>query len=99
VLFGVTDSSPTRMDGSVTLFNGWSLTLEGWRFADTDSVHGTSFTLSTRVAPRMFGTPESWRNGIVINAEAVTDNTVLTSRRPRQFQLYGLRSPLRYRHL
>jgi hypothetical protein len=78
VLFGVTDTSSTRWDGSVTVTPASRCTLEGWRFSGTDSIHGYSFVVSTRTSPRLNGTPGIVANGIIISAAAVSDNSVFS---------------------
>jgi hypothetical protein len=54
ILLGVTDSGPTRWDGTVSVHNGGSITLQPWRFEGVDSFNGQVFHLTTHPA-RLFG--------------------------------------------
>src|SRR5579872_4930371 len=52
VALGVGSPNPTVWDGSITPTNGATiLGLQGWRFSGTDSISGSSWKLSTRLAP------------------------------------------------
>ncbi len=52
VILGVGDTAPTTWDGSITATGATILSLQGWRFSDTDAITGTTgWTMSTREAP------------------------------------------------
>ena len=72
VLCGVTDSKPTRWDGSLKAKGAGPVTVEGWRFEGDDSANGNRFHFSTR-ASRRFGESEGRAivaNGLIISAAA-----------------------------
>jgi hypothetical protein len=83
VLLGVTDATPARWEGTITVREGGHYTIEGWRLDDTDLIDGDNFYLLTRPA-RIFDVPPLSggtgrgavaANGFVLNLDAATEST------------------------
>ena len=69
VLFGLTDTEPTRWDGTVSIDSGSVKAIQGWRFGADDS---TDYASSWKAATRAQGNgPDSiLENGVLITADA-----------------------------
>jgi hypothetical protein len=77
VLLGVTDSTSTRWDGTITPKQAGKITTEGWRFEGVDNIDGTLFHLNTHPA-RVFNNPVGGSfvaNGFIINADSVSETS------------------------
>ena len=77
VLFGVTDSAPTRWDGSVMAMQAGQTKLEPWRFEGIDNIAGDQFHLTTHPG-RAFNSSNITlpvANGFIITATAVGDGS------------------------
>ena len=75
VILGVGDAAPTVWDGSITATGATILSLQGWRFTDTDAIAGTSsWTMSTRFAPPppQQDSGPMQENGIVVTIAATS---------------------------
>jgi hypothetical protein len=72
VLFGLTDTEPTRWDGAVTVDSGTVTAIQGWRFGPEDS---TDYSTSWKATTRAQGTgPENiLENGVLITAQAAPE--------------------------
>ncbi len=75
VMLGVGDTAATAWDGSITATGATILSLQGWRFSDTDSITGTtSWKMATRTAPP--GPSETTgpiqENGLIVTVAAAT---------------------------
>jgi hypothetical protein len=77
VLLGVTDSQSVRWDGTFTATGtaagAQTSSLEGWHNEAGDRILGSLFHLSTH--PLGTGSTTIVANGLIINADGVTDNT------------------------
>jgi hypothetical protein len=77
VLFGVTDSTSTRWDGTITAKQAGNFTIEGWRLEGVDNLDGNLFHFSTHPA-RLFNNPTGGSvvaNGFIVTADAVTESS------------------------
>ena len=54
VIFGLTDRSEVKWDGSAAARGGHIASIEPWRFEGSDSLRGNSWTASTHII-RLFG--------------------------------------------
>jgi len=75
IALGVGDNAPTVWDGSITATGATILSLQGWRFSDTDAISGTSsWTASTRTAPPGPNqtTGPMQENGVIVTIAAPT---------------------------
>jgi hypothetical protein len=72
VLFGLTDSEPTRWDGTISLESGTVKAIQGWRFGPEDS---TDYSGSWKAATRAQGNgPDNiLENGVLITAETANE--------------------------
>ena len=79
VLLGVTDSAPTRWDGTITVRNGGSYNLQPWRFEGVDAISGSVFHLSTHPVRLFNGGGAAGAtvvaNGFIVIANQVTEST------------------------
>ena len=80
ILFGVTDSAPTRWDGTVSIREGGTFELQPWRFEGADGISGGLFHLTTHPARFFSGSTPSANavvvaNGFLLDIERVTANT------------------------
>ncbi len=75
IILGVNDAAPTNWDGSITATGSTILSLQGWRFTDTDAISGTSsWKFSTRFAPpppQQTAGPMQ-ENGIIVTVAAAS---------------------------
>src|SRR5215831_11251623 len=80
VIFGLTDRSEVKWDGSATARSGRIASIEPWRFEGTDSVQGTSWTASTHIV-RLFPPNQPGRpfvaNGVVLYLDEASENTAI----------------------
>src|SRR5215469_10920994 len=79
VIFGLTDRSEVKWDGSATARSGRIASIEPWRFEGTDSVQGTSWTASTHIV-RLFpnqGERPYVANGVVLFLDDASENTTI----------------------
>lgn len=85
VALGVGDKAAAVWDGSITAAGGSILSIQGWRFTDTDAITSTpgvwSWKANTRMAPA--GPNESGvglfqENGIIVNLAASSTPVMLT---------------------
>jgi hypothetical protein len=77
VLLGVTDTSSTRWDGTITAKQAGEIKTEGWRLEGVDDIDGPLFHMATHPA-RLFGNATGGAvvaNGFIINASAVTETS------------------------
>src|SRR5579863_8651745 len=74
IALGVNDAMPTTWDGSITATGATILGLQGWRFSGTDSISGTSWKVSTRLAPPppTVTTGPMQENGIIVTVSAAS---------------------------
>jgi hypothetical protein len=75
IALGVGDTATTVWDGSVTATGAAILSLQGWRFADSDAVSGTSsWKVSTRESPPppSATTGPVMENGVLVTIAAPT---------------------------
>jgi hypothetical protein len=91
VLFGLTDTEPTRWDGTVNVDSGTVNAIQGWRFGPEDS---TDYSSSWKAATRAQGTgPDSiLENGVLITAGAAPDArwTIHTPKGDFSFTLHDI---------
>jgi hypothetical protein len=81
VLFGVTDATPTRWDGSFKVIDAGQYKLEPWRFDANDNIDGGAFHFSTRPGRFFHLPPDASRplaNGFILTASAVTDRSEIS---------------------
>ena len=55
ILFGTTDTEPTRWDGSVQVQGGSLVSIEPWRFEGSDAISGVWVKRIDVTLPRMSG--------------------------------------------
>jgi hypothetical protein len=82
ILFGVTDSTPTRWDGTVSVQEAGKFELQPWRFEGADGISGPLFHITTHPARLFSGsTPSSGvaivANGFLLNITGMTENTAI----------------------
>jgi len=77
VLFGITDATPTRWDGSVKVIGAGQYSLEPWRFEAVDNIDGAQFHISTRTTRVRWMAPTDLMvaNGFVITVSALTESS------------------------
>src|SRR5258708_17872064 len=69
IAVGITDTAPTRWNGSITATGTTIQSLRGWRFAGMDSVTGVkSWTLSTHQTWAVGVTGPMEENGVIVVA-------------------------------
>src|SRR5437773_1155385 len=83
VVFGLTDTSPTKWDGSASVRAGHIAAIEPWRFEGADAVNGNSWIASTHEV-RLFGgrglfglqanIPQVG-NGVILRLDDASENT------------------------
>ncbi len=83
VVFGLTDTSETRWNGSATVRAGHLAEIEPWRFEGNDAIQGNSWTASTHEI-RLFGGRGLFgganaipfvANGIILRLDDANENT------------------------
>lgn len=80
VLFGVTDTVPTRWDGTISVRDSGKFELQPWRFEGADGISGALFHITTHPV-RLFGgaaRSEIVANGFLINLEQVSKATTIS---------------------
>jgi hypothetical protein len=82
VLFGVSDVSQTRWEGSLKITQAGQYSLEPWRFDEADNIDGEFFHFSNRPG-QWFHVPPNGKlpvaNGFIISASAVGDDSEFSS--------------------
>ncbi len=76
VLLGVTDTQTTRWDGTFKATGVRGAQLDGWRFEGVDRINGGLFHMATH--PNVTGDTTIVANGVVIDADGVTDTSEFT---------------------
>ena len=82
ILFGVTDSAPTRWDGTVSVGEGKKFDIQPWRFEGADGISGPLFHITTHPARLFSGsTPTAGAiivaNGFLLTVSGVTESTAI----------------------
>jgi len=80
VLFGVTDTAPTRWDGTFSGERAGKITANEWKFGAGDNIDGQLFHFSTRPDNRFIGSAGGSGapivpNGFILTAERVTESS------------------------
>jgi hypothetical protein len=80
VLFGVTDTAPTRWDGTFSGERVGKITANEWKFAAGDNIDGQLFHLSTHPDIRFIGSSGGSGapivpNGLILTVERVTESS------------------------
>jgi hypothetical protein len=98
ILFGVTDTTPVRWDGTFSGQRVGDVTANGWKFITGDNIDGHIFHLSTRPDIRFAGATLGAGapvvpNGFILTAERVTESSefsITTSQGDFQFRASDL---------
>ena len=80
VLFGVTDTAPTRWDGTFSGERVGKITATEWKFLAGDNIDGQLFHFSTHPDQRFIGSAGGSGapivpNGFILTAERVTESS------------------------
>ncbi len=71
VILGVGDKPDVNWDGSITATGATILSLQGWRFSDTDSISGTtSWKTNTRATPAITPPGPVQETGVIVTTSA-----------------------------
>lgn len=71
VILGIGDKADTSWDGSITATGATILSLQGWRFAGTDSISGTTgWKMNTRTTPSLNPPGPFQENGVIVTISA-----------------------------
>ena len=78
VILGIGDRADTSWDGSITATGTTILSLQGWRFAGTDAISGTtSWKINTRPTPSLNPPGPIQENGVIVTVAAPTGAVTL----------------------